>query len=81
MKITILLDKFDKEIYWDDLSRAKSYYDYYIDNDFEEPGQAERKQFNKDLYACETFEDMADLLNDWYKKNEMLGHEFYVKEL
>ena len=77
----VLLDKFDSEIIWDDLGRAMNYFEYFIDDDYDEPHQDERIAFNKDLNNCKDFDEMADVLNDWYSKNEMLGHHFYTKEL
>lgn len=76
----MLLDSFDTEIYFSDVEDAKEYYDYYIDNNYDEPHQDERVEFNNNLYACESLDEISDVLNDWYSKNDMLGHHFYVKD-
>lgn len=75
MKALYLMDSFDWEISFDDISRAKNYYDYF------EPDNEEQIEFNNSLYACNDFYEMADVLNHFYKRNDFIGHDFYVKEI
>lgn len=70
-----LVNSFDTEIAFDDVSEAKDYYrTESYDNEIE-------AKFNYDLNACETLEELVDVLNYYESLIFDQGATYYIDEV